>query len=86
MSGKFKLLFISPKKGEMLFKPFCYVALGDHSIKDGYDLLSPQLTESEVDGNIDYLISELEKIRKQAKQKFQKANAAERDEINRRKI
>ncbi|NKC16974.1 MAG: hypothetical protein GKR94_33695 [Gammaproteobacteria bacterium] len=84
MSGIFKLLFFSPKKDERLFKPFSYIALGDHGVKDNYHLLTPQLLESEVDGNIDYLITELEKIRKQAKRKYKKANAKE-DESDRRR-
>jgi len=84
MSDIFKLLFYSPKEGDQLFKPVCYVTLGDHGVKDGNHLLTSQLTESEVDGNIDYLISELEKIKIQAKQKYKKANAFEKEPIKRK--
>jgi len=72
MSGVFKLLFYTPKKGEPQFKPICYVALGDHGIRDGNPLLTPQLVEPEIDSQIDYLINELEKIRKEAKRKYKK--------------
>ncbi len=77
MSGKFKLIFNSPKKGERLFKPISYIVLGDHSIKDGNHLVSPQMVESEVDGNIDALILNLENIRAEAKKRYKIANKAE---------
>ena len=72
MSGVFKLLSYgvrSEMKGAMVQ---AYIALNDHSIKDGYDLVTPALVPSEIDGHIDYLISELEKIRSIAKRKFKK--------------
>ena len=86
MSNEFKLLFYSPKKNEKLYKPFAYVILGDHCIKeDKYQLLTPQLMESEVDANIDYLINELEKVRKEAKRKFKKADTFEAEVIKSKK-
>ena len=75
MANVFKLLFYSPKKGDVPFNPVCYIALGDHGIKDDYPLLTPQLVQSEVDSNIDFLINELEKIRKEVKRKYQRVNA-----------
>jgi len=77
MANQFKLLFYSPNKGNIQFHPVCYIALGDHSTKDGYHLLTPQLVQSEIDSNIDYLISELEKIRKEAKRKYKNATNIE---------
>lgn len=59
MGGIFEVLFCSPKKGEPLFNPVCYVVLGEHCIKDGVNLLTPQMVESELDSNIDYLVGEL---------------------------
>jgi hypothetical protein len=70
MAGIFKFLFYAPKEDESPFNPFCYIALDNNGVKDNYPLLTERLHESEIDGQIDYLIKELEKTRKQAKRRY----------------
>ena len=86
MSGVFKLLFSCPKKGGRMFKPVAKIALGDHSITDDDHLITPELTESELDNAIDSLIDELEKIRKKAKCKYSKSRELEIQEKERRTL
>lgn len=74
MAGIFKFLFYAPKKDERSFNPFCYIALDNNGVKDGFPLLTERLHESEIDERINYLIKELEKIRKQAKLRYSKFN------------
>lgn len=73
MSGIFELIFIRPQKGQARFKPVSCIALGDHAVMDGLPLLTAKMTESELDNTIDYLIGELEKIRKKAKRKYKES-------------
>lgn len=69
MSGTLKLLFYSQKNRNVTYPPNIYIALGDHGVKESMPLLTPQMVPSEIDYNIDNLISELEKLRKEAKKK-----------------
>lgn len=69
MARFFKLLSFRPGDRGQNFAPEYHIALPDHSIVDGQHVLTPRMTASEVDGYVDELIADLEKIRKQAKRK-----------------
>jgi hypothetical protein len=70
MAGVFKLLIDSNKSNKGAGMVKVYIALDDHCMKDGYALVTPSLVPSEIDLHIDYLISELEKIRTSAKRRI----------------
>lgn len=69
MAKYFRLLSWVPKKGGRKFTPEYHIALPDHSVVDGQAVLTPRMVGLEVDGYIDDLIADLEKIRKEAKKK-----------------
>lgn len=69
MTKYFKLLSCGPKTGERRFAPQYNIALADHFTVDGRPVLTPTMVGAEVDGYIDELIADLEKIRKEAKRK-----------------
>ncbi len=74
MTTRFKLLVSPPcKRNAPLFTTFC-IYLGTHcSDKEGRQFVSHDFTIPEIDSHIDYLISELEQIRKEAKSVFKKS-------------
>ncbi len=65
---------VAPKKGDVPFSPFLHIYLSEYSSDSkGRPLLSPQLmTDKEIDESIDYLLTQLEKVRKSAKTKLKK--------------
>ncbi len=73
MATVFKQIFVAPVSDGTLFEPYGYVTLGDYGIRDGNPLITAQLTQSEIDGQINFLIRDLEKLRKEMKASFRKA-------------
>jgi hypothetical protein len=72
--AEISVLTVAPKKNEPPFPPFVHIYLSSHSVDtDGRNLMSPELmTDIEVDETIDYLIKQLEKVRKKAKSELMK--------------
>lgn len=64
------------KKGELPVSPFVAIAVGAHTSSDGLQFLTPQLmTDTEIDYEIERLISELEQFRTSAKNELRKIRA-----------
>jgi hypothetical protein len=65
---------VASGKGDLPFTPYVHIYLSDFTNDSvGYPLMSPQLmTDVEIDETIDYLVSQLEKVRKTAKLKLKK--------------
>ena len=73
MTCRLKLKINSPKDKNLPFSPSGYIYLGAHNIDNkGRHLVTSEFTESEIESQIDYLISELEKIRAKAKKEFKR--------------
>lgn len=72
MTYRFDLRFISPKKGDPPFTPKCYLYVKHGGVDEkGAQAITPtDMTESEIDEQIDKLIDELETLRKKAKKKY----------------
>ncbi|MEK0337104.1 MAG: hypothetical protein QQN41_06685, partial [Nitrosopumilus sp.] len=69
------LLFLRPSKEQRTGAPLANIYVKTHTRdKDGYIVITPDCVSlSVMETEIDRLISELEKIRKEAKQKFIKS-------------
>ena len=64
----------APQNGDILLNPYGYIWVKEYSQKDGYTVISSQLmNDAEVDEYVDYLIEQLEQVRKQAKSDLRKA-------------
>lgn len=74
---------LPPKPIDHPVKPFCHIQVGTHTVgEEGEIRLSPQLmTNREIDEYIDYLIADLEHVRKAAKKRLAKANKGQLDHI-----
>jgi hypothetical protein len=60
---------VAPGKGDLPFTPYLHIFLSEYSSdSEGRILLSAQLmTDREIDETVDYLVVQLEKVRKAAK-------------------
>jgi hypothetical protein len=65
---------VAPGKGDIPFPPYVHIYLSEYSSDSaGRPLMSPELmTDREIDEAIDYLASQLEKVRKAAKLQLKK--------------
>ena len=73
MSLKFSVDMVAPRKNDPLFTPYCNIGLGFHSVntKNGRIHISAQLmTELEIDEAINFLQSDLDSVRKEAKKRL----------------
>jgi hypothetical protein len=68
----FDFIFTAPAKGDQLFTPFADICAKKLNTDDkgNRTIITPTMTESEVDQTIDSLIRELESIRRKIKSKF----------------
>jgi len=74
MTG-FDYRMVAPRKGAHPFRAFVYIIPKTYwSDDDGCPLLSPQITESEIDGWIEAFKDDLDKMGKRAKRALQRAN------------
>ncbi len=72
---RFGYRIVAPKKGEPLFTAFIYITPSYYSLDDdGCPLLSPQITESEIDGYIQEYKKDLDRMGKRAKRALQRAH------------
>ena len=72
---RFGYRIVAPKKGDMPFTPFIYIIPSSYCLDDdGCPLLSPQLTESEVDGRIQTYKEDLDRMGKLAKRALRRAH------------
>lgn len=72
---RFDYRIVSPKKGGPPFTPYVYIIPASYSSDDdGYPLLSPQITESEIDGYIQAYKEDLQRMGKRAKRALRRAH------------
>ena len=71
----FDYRIVASKKGDMPFTPFIYIIPSFYSSDDdGCPLLSPQITESEIDEYIQAYKEDLDRMGKRAKRALQRAH------------
>lgn len=82
--AKISVFKVAPGKDDPFFSPYVHIWLSQRSEDSaGRILLSPQLmTEVEIDESVDYLIVQLEKARKKAKNELQKAKGRLHDRVS----
>ena len=72
---RFDYRIVASKKGDMPFTPFIYIIPSFYSSDDdGCPLLSPQITESEIDEYIQAYKEDLDRMGKRAKRALQRAH------------
>lgn len=72
---RFDYRIVAPKKSDPPFTPYIHIIPRFYSQDDdGCPLLSPQITESEIDGYIQAYKEDLERIGKRAKRALQRAH------------
>ena len=74
--GRFGYRIVAPEKGGRLFTPYINIIPKDYYSQDddGWPLLSPQLTEPEVDGYIQACKDDLDQMGKRAKRALRRAH------------
>ena len=71
----FDYRIVAPQKGDHPFTAFIYIVPSSYSSHDdGWPLLSPQITESEIDRYIQAFKDDLDRMGKRAKRALQRAN------------
>ena len=81
MTFHYKLF--TPEAGDRPFRAFVYIVPKSFSSgEDGWPLLSPQITEPEIDGYIQSYKEDLDRVGRLAKRALRRANKRTRDMIS----
>ena len=80
----FDYRIVAPKRGDPPFRAYAYIVPKKPCAIDenGWPLLTPQITEPEIDGNIQALKDDLDKVGKRAKRAVERANKRTKERLS----